>query len=142
MKRSCSLSLPLFDESHSTWEASNAPALSPHPCPHAPPCPLSSRPTLTHPLPPPQLRAIMKARAQGNKHMIVLHALWHNLFPGKLHIWGESSSLPAASKRAGRPAERTPRQPPLTLPHDPLLEALGELAGSLLFASATSDIPA
>src|SRR6266704_1784383 len=71
--------------------------------------------------------------------MIVLHALWHNLFPGKLHIWGESSSLPAAAKRGGRPAERTPGRHPFTLSHDTLMEAIGELAGSLLLKSAATD---
>jgi SNF2 family DNA or RNA helicase len=70
--------------------------------------------------------------------MIVLHALWHNLFPGKLHIWGESSSLPA-TKRGGRPAGRAPGQHPFTLSHETLMEAIGELAGSLLLKSAATD---
>src|SRR6266849_949824 len=71
--------------------------------------------------------------------MIVLHALWHNLFPGKLHIWGESSSLPVATKRGGRPAGQTPGRHPFALSHDTLMEAVGELAGSLLLKSAASD---
>jgi len=70
--------------------------------------------------------------------MIVLHALWHNLFPGKLHIWGESSSLPAA-RRTARPGKRTPGQHPFALSHDALMEAVGELVGSLLLKSAASD---
>src|SRR6266852_4068238 len=71
--------------------------------------------------------------------MIVLHALWYNLFPGKLHIWGESSSLPVATKRGGRPAGQTPGRHPFALSHDTLMEAVGELAGSLLLKSAASD---
>jgi SNF2 family DNA or RNA helicase len=71
--------------------------------------------------------------------MIVLHALWHNLFPGKLHIWGESSSLPVSTKRGGRPAGRQPGQHPFTLSHETLMEAIGELAGSLLLKSAATD---
>ncbi len=71
--------------------------------------------------------------------MIVLHALWHNLFPGKLHIWGESSGLSVAPKRGGRPAERTPGRHPFALSHDTLMEAVGELAGSLLLKSAATD---
>jgi SNF2 family DNA or RNA helicase len=70
--------------------------------------------------------------------MIVLHAHWHNLFPGKLHIWGESSSLPAA-KHTTRPGKRTPGQHPFALSHDTLMEAIGELAGSLLLKSAATD---
>src|SRR5262249_44024549 len=70
--------------------------------------------------------------------MIVLHALWQHLFPGKLHIWGESSSLPAA-RSTTRPAKRVPGQHPFALAHDTLMEAIGDLAGSLLLKSAASD---
>ncbi len=73
--------------------------------------------------------------------MIVLHTIWHNLEPGKLHIWAESSSLPITiSRRTARPEKQTPQQHPFTLAHDALMEVIGELAGSLLVKSAASDI--
>jgi len=72
--------------------------------------------------------------------MIVLHTIWHNLEPGKLHIWAESSSLPiAVPRRTERPEKQTPQQHPFTLAHDALMEVIGELAGSLLVKSAASD---
>jgi SNF2 family DNA or RNA helicase len=73
--------------------------------------------------------------------MIVLHTIWHNLEPGKLHIWAESSSLPiTVPRRTARSEKQTPQQHPFTLAYDALMEAIGELAGSLLVKSAASDI--
>lgn len=72
--------------------------------------------------------------------MIVLHAIWDHLVSAKLHIWAESSSLPMTiSRGVGRQTEEQgPRQHPFALAYDPLKEALGELAGSLLVESAGS----
>ncbi|HKV03260.1 MAG TPA: hypothetical protein VJQ26_14110 [Ktedonobacteraceae bacterium] len=72
--------------------------------------------------------------------MIVLHAIWDHLVSAKLHIWAESSSLPMTiSRGVGRQnEEQEPRQHPFALAYDPLKEALGELAGSLLVESAGS----
>src|SRR5260370_941502 len=67
----------------------------------------------------------------------VIHANWDHLQSGKLHLWAESSS-PVGST-AQRHGKQTERQHPFTLPYGPLKEAIGELAGSLLVKSASSD---
>jgi len=72
--------------------------------------------------------------------MIVLHALWDNIAPGKLHLWAESSILPAITpKRRGRQSKK-PRPHPFALATDPLKEAVGSLSGSLIGESATSAV--
>ena len=72
--------------------------------------------------------------------MIVLHANWDNLVPGKLHLWAESSSPTGASvrRRGKQTEEQQTQQHPFALPHDPLQEAISELVGSLLSKSVGS----
>jgi SNF2 family DNA or RNA helicase len=65
--------------------------------------------------------------------LIVLHAIWDSLASNNLHIWAESSSLPITPPGAsGRSGGKKPQQHPFTLAHDPLMETVGELVGSLL----------
>ena len=73
--------------------------------------------------------------------MIVLHAIWDIDTPGKLHLWAEASNLAKAafrhtSKQAGT---QKPRQHPFALMRDDLVEAIGELLGSLLIESSSTD---
>ncbi|MHB8597888.1 MAG: DEAD/DEAH box helicase [Ktedonobacteraceae bacterium] len=71
--------------------------------------------------------------------MIVLHAIWDSVVSGKLHLWAESSHMPAVvRKRGGKQAEQTQTHP-FTLSYKALREALGEIAGSLLVQSAELD---
>ncbi len=71
--------------------------------------------------------------------MIVLHAIWDSVVSGKLHLWAESSNMPAVvRKRGGKQAEQTQAHP-FTLSYKALREALGEIAGSLLAQSAELD---
>ena len=72
--------------------------------------------------------------------MIVLHANWDHLVPGKLHLWAESSSPTGATmrRRGKQPEEQQPQRHPFALPHDPLQEAISELVGSLLSKSVGS----
>jgi SNF2 family DNA or RNA helicase len=73
--------------------------------------------------------------------LIVLHAIWENLVPGKLHIWAETSDAETASaKRAGKidPARKL-HPHPFALTAGPLIEILEELHGSLLGKSLTLD---
>ncbi len=69
--------------------------------------------------------------------MIVLHAIWDSLVTRKLHIWAESSHLSTTPRRrSGRSGEQTSQQHPFALSSDALMEAVGELAGSLVVKSA------
>ncbi len=73
--------------------------------------------------------------------MIVLHAIWDIETPGKLHLWAEASNLAKTafrhtSKQAGT---QKPRQHPFALMRDDLVEAIGELLGSLLIESSSTD---
>ena len=72
--------------------------------------------------------------------MIVLHAIWDHRTSGQLHLWAESSSLAMATpQRAGKQSiQKNARPHPFTLPSDALQEVIGELAGSLLSASAAT----
>jgi SNF2 family DNA or RNA helicase len=72
--------------------------------------------------------------------LIVLHANWDNLVPGKLHLWAESSSpTGTTARRRGKQTGEQPFQQHLfALPHDPLREAISELVGSLLSKSVSS----
>ena len=68
--------------------------------------------------------------------MIVLHANWESLTPGKLHIWAETSSLPAP-RRTGTNKKQTKEQDkqhhPYALAHEALKAAVEEhLETSLL----------
>lgn len=73
--------------------------------------------------------------------MIVLHALWDNVGAGKLRVWAESSSLSlTASRRTGKQSGgKSPQSHPFVLPQAPLIEAVSDLAGSLLVKSACFD---
>ncbi|HLZ55602.1 MAG TPA: DEAD/DEAH box helicase [Ktedonosporobacter sp.] len=73
--------------------------------------------------------------------MIVLHAIWDNRVEGKLHVWAESSSQSTTSqKRAGKASKaKKPLLHPLALAYEPLREAVGSYADSLLAQSASSD---
>ena len=66
--------------------------------------------------------------------MIVLHTIWDNT---KLHIWAESSELAAVAASSRRTKHKT-RQHPFALTHDALMEAVGQLSGSLLVKSTGS----
>jgi SNF2 family DNA or RNA helicase/intein/homing endonuclease len=72
--------------------------------------------------------------------LLVLHAIWDHLETSKLHVWAETSSLTiTAPKRSARQLQRQqPPQHPFTLAHDLLLEAVGELSGTLFVESAGS----
>lgn len=65
--------------------------------------------------------------------MIVLHTIWDNT---QLHIWAESSELATASN--ARRAKQKTRQHPFALAHDSLMEAVGQLSGTLLAKSTAS----
>ena len=65
--------------------------------------------------------------------MIVLHTIWDNT---KLHIWVESSELAATAANSRRPKQKM-RQHPFSLAHDALMEAVGQLSGSLLVKSSS-----
>ena len=73
--------------------------------------------------------------------MIVLHTIWNNSAPGKLHLWAESSALSATlPKRAGKQAEaQKPRLHPFVLTHDQLAETVGDVVGSLFADRADQD---
>ena len=72
--------------------------------------------------------------------MIVLHALWDNIASGELHLWAESSTLPADTpKIRGRQSRKSLRHP-FALAIDPLREAVDSLSGSLIGESATSAV--
>ncbi len=59
--------------------------------------------------------------------MIVLHSLWDNTDHGRLHLWAESSDLPAhIGKRRGRQAKKR-RPHPFALSPDSLIEAAASL---------------
>ncbi|GAC1345303.1 MAG: DEAD/DEAH box helicase [Ktedonobacteraceae bacterium] len=61
--------------------------------------------------------------------MIVLHALWENTAPGKLHLWAETSSGPsAAAPRRTSTKQQTQLQNkhPFVLIHQQLLGVVGE----------------
>jgi SNF2 family DNA or RNA helicase len=66
--------------------------------------------------------------------LIVLHTIWDNLAPAKLHIWAESSHLPASSPRnkETQTNKKKAQNHPFTLASDQLIEAIGELSGSLI----------
>ncbi len=66
--------------------------------------------------------------------MIVLHTIWDNT---KLHIWAESSELAATAASSRRTKQHT-RQHPFALARDALMEAVGQLSGSLLVKSTGS----
>ncbi len=72
--------------------------------------------------------------------MIVLHVIWDSLAPSKLHIWAESSSLLISSPRGKESQTKGERnqQHPFTLASDSLIEAIGELAGSLITERAST----
>ena len=61
--------------------------------------------------------------------MIVLHANWESLTPGKLHIWAETSNLPAP-RRTGtnkkQTKEQNKQQHPYALAHEALKAAVEE----------------
>jgi SNF2 family DNA or RNA helicase len=67
-------------------------------------------------------------------NLIVLHTIWENT---KLAIWAESSELAATAASSGRTKQKT-RQHPFALAHDALMEAVGQLSGSLLVKSTGS----
>ncbi len=67
-------------------------------------------------------------------NLIVLHTIWDNT---KLHIWAESSELAAVAVSSRRTKHKT-RQHPFALAHDALMEAVGQLSGSLLVKSTSS----
>ncbi len=73
--------------------------------------------------------------------MIVLHAIWHTLNASKLHIWAESSHKAAESlKDEGTQTRRGKNQQhPFTLPSEQLVEAIGELSGSLIAERTSSE---
>lgn len=71
--------------------------------------------------------------------MIVLHAIWDRVVSSKLHVWAESSTMPAVAAKRGTRAEEQAQTHPFTLPYKTLREAVGELAGSLLAQSAELD---
>jgi SNF2 family DNA or RNA helicase len=73
-----------------------------------------------------------KVWGEGTK-LIVLHAIWDNI---QLHIWGESSELAATS--SGRRTKQKTRQHPFALADDGLMEAVGQLSGTLLAKSGGS----
>jgi hypothetical protein len=68
--------------------------------------------------------------------VIVLHAIWDSVVSGKLHLWAESSTMPAVAAKRGKQAAGQAQTHPFTLPYKALREALGEIAGSLLAQSA------
>ncbi len=71
--------------------------------------------------------------------MIVLHALWETTTPGKLHLWAEASHLVKSAARHTPKQDGKPRQHSFALTRDDLVEATGELLGSLLAESAGTD---
>ena len=73
--------------------------------------------------------------------MIVVHTLWDNLVTGQLRIWAESSALPLTiSKRTGTSSKvDTARPHPFAFAREPLVEALSDLAGSLLMKDADTE---
>ncbi len=66
--------------------------------------------------------------------MIVLHAIWENAAPGKLHIWAETSSLPKAASRSTGTKKQTKDQNkqrhPFALTHASLMAAIQEHLGT------------
>lgn len=71
--------------------------------------------------------------------MIVFHAIWDSVVSGKLHLWAESSSMPAVVRKRGGRQMAQAQTHPFTLPYKALREALGEIAGSLLVQDADLD---
>lgn len=73
--------------------------------------------------------------------MIVLHAIWEHIVPGKLHIWAETSDIETVTaKRADKTDPARKLHPhPFALTAGPLIEILEELYGSLLGKSLTLD---
>jgi SNF2 family DNA or RNA helicase len=73
--------------------------------------------------------------------LIVLHAIWENTVPGKLHIWAETSDTETMTpKRAGKTDPARKLHPhPFALTAGPLIEIQEELYGSLLGKSLTLD---
>src|SRR5260370_39266059 len=66
--------------------------------------------------------------------LILLHTIWDNT---KLHIGAESSELAATAFGSRRTKQHT-RQHPFALARDALMEAVGQLSGSLLVKSTGS----
>jgi SNF2 family DNA or RNA helicase len=71
--------------------------------------------------------------------LIVLHAVWETTTPGKLHLWAEASHLVKSAVRHTSKPDGKPRLHPFALTRDDLLEAVGELLGSLLAQGAGTD---
>jgi SNF2 family DNA or RNA helicase len=73
--------------------------------------------------------------------LIVLHAVWHTIDAGKLHIWAESSHKAIDSlKGEGTQIERGKNQQhPFTLSSDQLVEAISGLSGSLIAEKTSSE---
>jgi SNF2 family DNA or RNA helicase len=73
--------------------------------------------------------------------LIVLHAIWENIVPGKLHIWAETSDRETVTTKrtAKADAARKIRSHPFALPAGSLIEVLEDLYGSLLGKSLTLD---
>ncbi len=71
--------------------------------------------------------------------MIVLHVIWETTTPGKLHLWAEASHLAKSAVRHTSKQDGKPRLHPFALTRDDLLEASGELLGSLLAQGAGTD---
>ncbi|HEV2659085.1 MAG TPA: hypothetical protein VGU68_00685, partial [Ktedonobacteraceae bacterium] len=71
--------------------------------------------------------------------MIVLHAVWETTTPGKLHLWAEASHLVKSVVHRTSKQDDKPRLHPFALTRDDLLEASGELLGSLLAQGAGTD---
>ncbi len=70
--------------------------------------------------------------------MIVLHSFWDTY--GKLHLWAESSTLPAILHR-GRGQRAMKRRPhPFALAHDSLIEAVSDLSRGLMGEGAISAV--
>ena len=70
--------------------------------------------------------------------MIVLHSFWDTR--GKLHLWAESSTMPAILRRGqGRRAIK-PRPHPFTLGDDSLREAVSDLSRGLIGEGAISAV--
>ena len=70
--------------------------------------------------------------------VIVLHSFWDTC--GKLHLWAESSTLPAiALKRRGQQSTK-PRPHPFVVANDPLREVIGDLSKGLIGQSASSAV--
>jgi SNF2 family DNA or RNA helicase len=66
--------------------------------------------------------------------LIVLHAIWENAAPGKLHIWAETSSLPKAASRSTGTKKQTKDQNkqrhPFALTHASLMAVIQEHLGT------------